>query len=67
MSAQYREGKKQIPTDYKSSYNQFEQTCPGQCSCDLGDRTNYDRLQYSYIVDHKPENLVTVKEIKGWD
>lgn len=67
MSAQYREGKKPIPTDYKSNYDQFEQTCPGQCTCNFGERTNYDKIQYSYYVKHHPENLITVKEIKGWD
>lgn len=67
VSTQYREGaKKPIPSNYTTLKNKYMQCCQGQCTCDIGTRTNYDKAQYKINVLHKDVKLPLVTRIPGW-
>lgn len=65
-SAQYRDTVKKIPTKYKSCQSEFQQRCPGQCTCDYGTRSNYDHMQFEHYVKGRPEYVPYVQRIPGW-
>ena len=68
---QYKDGHKEIPSIYKTSQDENIQTCPGQCTCDMGIRSSYDRMQYDIYVK-KQLNVMpkivpsNVSGILGW-
>lgn len=56
MSAQYREDKKPIPTEYEKLSNTTKYKCAGCCSCNFGEKNetvncNYLRGRSKYDQD----------------
>lgn len=64
-SAQYSDGTKKIPTQYKRR-NDKPQQCPGKCTCDFGTRSSYDQMQYDQYVKGDAEHIRTVNKIPNW-
>jgi len=74
MSAQYYDGANMVQrSPYASSYEQMKNIekcslCPElvQCSCDLGQRSNFDKMQYAYFREVNLENK-NVQHGFGWN
>ena len=71
MSSKYSENSKKIPP---YQYEKLEQTqmtekCQGDCSCNSGERTVYDREQSDRFANNAhigSINFPIVKNISGW-